>query len=108
MSDPTSPARFVVIAELSVPAEHKQDFLDLCRLDADGSVRDEPGCRQFDVLTFDEEPESVVLFEVYDDADAFAAHQKTPHYARYAEGVGRFGVERKRVRFMTRAHQGGR
>ncbi|MBE7211741.1 MAG: antibiotic biosynthesis monooxygenase [Gluconacetobacter diazotrophicus] len=107
MSDQTSPAAFVVIAELAVAPEHREAFLALCRLDADGSVNDEPGCRQFDVLEHDEEPDIVVLFEVYDDSKAFEAHQQTPHYAKFAEGVERFGVERRRVRFLGRAHRGG-
>ncbi len=95
-------APYVIIAEFEVRAEHKDEFLDLCRYDSTCSVRDEPGCRQFDALTIDDAPEAVVLYEVYDDKAAFEAHLATPHYATFASGVTRLDVTRKQVRFLTR------
>lgn len=93
---------YVIIAEFEVTAEHKQEFLELCRFDSTSSVRDEPGCRQFDALTIDDAPDAVVLYEVYDDKAAFDAHKATPHYATFAEGVKRLQVTQKQVRFLTR------
>ncbi|MFT4113421.1 putative quinol monooxygenase [Silvibacterium sp.] len=95
---------FVVIAEFHVPATHRSEFLDLCRYDADRSVADEPGCRQFDLSTSGEAPETVVLYEVYDDRAAFDYHLTTPHYAKFAEGVERYGVTKVSVRFFDRQH----
>jgi quinol monooxygenase YgiN len=43
-------------------------------------VRDEPGCRQFDVCTDPGQPDTVFLYELYDDLAAFEAHQTMPHY----------------------------
>ena len=93
---------FVVIAELQVPAEHRDAFLQLCQFDSEHSVAGEPGCRQFDVITQPEAPETIVLYEVYDDRAAFDAHLTMPHYAAFAEGVERFHVEKTNVRFFTR------
>ena len=93
---------YVVIAEFEVSSAQREEFLELCRYDSACSVRDEPGCRQFDALTIDEAPEAVVLYEVYDDKAAFDAHLATPHYATFAEGVTRLGVTQKQVRFLTR------
>ena len=46
-------------------------------------MRDEPGCRQFDVVTPDGGADRVVLYEIYDDAAAFEAHKHTPHFASF-------------------------
>lgn len=101
MPDPA--ALFVVLAEFSVPAEHKAEFLKLCAFDATSSVRDEPGCRQFEAHTVEDAPEAVILYEVYDDRAAFDAHLQTPHYATFADGVERLGVAKVQVRMLTPA-----
>ena len=93
---------YVIIAEFEVSTANRQEFLELCRYDGTSSVRDEPGCRQFDALTIDETPDAVVLYEVYADRAAFDAHLATPHYATFAEGVKRLEVIEKQVRFLTR------
>ena len=95
---------FVVIAEFAVPAEHRREFLDLCRFDGERSVADEPGCQQFDVSTADEASEAVVLYEVYNDRASFDIHLTMPHYATFAEGVDRLGVRKTNVRFFSRQH----
>jgi quinol monooxygenase YgiN len=50
---------------------------------ARASARDEPGCRQFDVVIPDGDHERVVLYEIYDDAAAFEAHKRTRHFAAF-------------------------
>jgi len=76
---------FVVIAEFEVKSAGMADFLALAHDDADHSVADETGCRQFDVVSF---PDStrVLFYEVYDDRDAFDRHLETPHLARFRAG----------------------
>ncbi len=101
MSDQPTP--FVVLAELSVSQPHRAEFLELCAFDSRSSVQNEPGCRQFDVLTSESTPESIVLYEVYDSKAAFDAHLATPHYATFAEGVARLGVTKIQVRFLDRS-----
>ncbi len=99
---PNPPKSFVVIAELSVPPPHRAEFLELCAFDSRSSVENEPGCRQFDVLTMESKPEAVVLYEVYDSKATFDTHLATPHYATFAEGVARLGVTKTQVRFLDR------
>jgi len=93
---------FVVIAEFEVSPYHKAEFLEVCGFDSVRSTEDEAGCRQFDVLTTEDSPTSVVLYEVYDDRAAFDVHVTMPHYAVFAEAVKRMGVETKAVRFFAR------
>ena len=44
------------------------------------ATRAEPGCRDFVALRGTEDPDSFVLYERYESADAFKAHQASPHF----------------------------
>ena len=68
--------------------------------DARCSVRDEPGCRRFDVLIPKDGEGSLTFYEVYDDADALAAHRQTPHYATFAAVAEEAEVERTITPFI--------
>jgi autoinducer 2-degrading protein len=72
-------AHFALIVEFEVKPETIERFLTLITENARKSVANEPGCRQFDVMRVQDEPNKIVLYEVYDDAAAFEAHGKTPH-----------------------------
>jgi quinol monooxygenase YgiN len=50
-------------------------------------ARSEPGCRLFHVGVDPKDATHVLLYEVYADADAFAAHQATAHFKRYVAEV---------------------
>ena len=49
--------------------------------------RKEPGNIRFDVLHDNKEPNRFILYEVYQDADAAAAHKETEHYKKWRETV---------------------
>ena len=44
------------------------------------ATRAEPGCHDFVALRGSEDPDSFVLYERYASADAFEAHQASPHF----------------------------
>jgi quinol monooxygenase YgiN len=44
------------------------------------ATRAEPGCLDFVALRGTEDPDSFVLYERYDSAGAFKAHQASPHF----------------------------
>ena len=67
----TSTHGFVIIAEFEVKPDSLEQFLELARTDASHSVEREPGCRQFDITLDREQPNRVVLYEIYDDEAAF-------------------------------------
>jgi autoinducer 2-degrading protein len=48
--------------------------------------RNEPGIVQFDIARSKEHPERFVLWEVYADDAALAAHAQTEHFKRLALG----------------------
>lgn len=49
--------------------------------------RQEPGNVRFDVLQSNTDPTQFVLYEVYADEEAAAAHKKTEHYLKWREEV---------------------
>jgi (4S)-4-hydroxy-5-phosphonooxypentane-2,3-dione isomerase len=76
---------FVIIVEFRLVPGSLEKLLHLIDDNANASVRDEPGCQRFDVLTPTGEKDRVVLYEIYDDRAAFEAHLRTPHFARFNE-----------------------
>lgn len=72
-----------VIVWFEVRPDSGPAFLDLVRQNAHASVRDEPGCRRFDVCADPDRPGDVFLYELYDDKAAFEAHMTTPHFISF-------------------------
>ncbi|MES1202044.1 MAG: antibiotic biosynthesis monooxygenase [Pseudomonadota bacterium] len=56
------------------------------------SCRAEPGCRAFDVSFDAIEPEKMRVFEVFDDAAAYAAHDASPHVAAWRQARAALGA----------------
>lgn len=78
---------FVLTVQIRIKPENVDAFMKAV-LENARNARNEPGCRQFEVLVDPQERTRVMLFEVYDDESAFEAHQQTAHFKKYlAEGV---------------------
>ncbi len=71
---------FVVVVDFQLKPGMGKQFRALIDVNADASVRDEPGCLQFDVLEPEGEEGRVLLYEIYADQAAFDAHLKTEHF----------------------------
>ncbi len=81
--------RLVVYVEFEIAPDKVDDFFRLVCVNAAASARDEPGCRQFDVMR-DQDParaNMITLYEVYDDDAAFDAHRQTPHFKVFSDGI---------------------
>jgi quinol monooxygenase YgiN len=77
----------VLQVELLVRPGNEQEFTQRLMQNARAS-RGEPGCRQFEVLVDPDDARRMMLFEVYDDEQAFAGHQQTAWFKAYvAEAV---------------------
>jgi len=89
-------SRLVILVDFKVrPADHEK-FARLITENAAASVKNEPGCRQFDVLI----PEGIatgqfVLYEIYDDQAAFDAHLKSQHFKAFDAATVGMVVDRK-------------
>lgn len=74
---------FAVWVQFDVKPGLLPAFLEAARLDAQGSVGNEPGCHRFDILQDPDVPDRVYFYEVYEDEAAFAAHREMPHFKTY-------------------------
>ena len=75
-----------------VKPEAVEPFMEATRLNHEGSVN-EPGNVRFDVIQSQEDPTRFVLYEVFEDANAAAAHKLTPHYLTWKETVTEWMAE---------------
>lgn len=98
--------KFVLIVEFDVEQESVARFTEIIARNAQASVRDEPGCHQFDVLHQAGQPTRFVLYEMYDDEDAFEAHRATPHFAAFNDQAADMIVNRASQR-LHRIAKGG-
>lgn len=95
---------YVVCVTFEIDPDQADAFMPLMMKNAQTSLADEPGCRQFDVLTDPERPTEVFLYELYDDADAFQLHLKSDHFRSFDAAVGPMIVA-KNVKTYTQVTQ---
>ena len=78
---------FVLVVNIRIKPDGVESFMQKLGENA-AAARKEPGCRQFEVLVDPEDKTRVMLFEVYDDQQAFEAHQAGAAFKKYlAEAV---------------------
>ena len=78
---------YVVTVTFRFDPAQREAFLPLMLENARRSRDDEPGCRQFDVCVDDARPDTVFLYELYDDRAAFDAHLDSAHFRSFAAAV---------------------
>ena len=74
---------FSLVVQMEVRPDRREEFLAGMAANAEAAVRDEPGCLRFDICSVDGDENRFVLYELYTDADAFAAHKAAPHFAEW-------------------------
>lgn len=91
---------YVVCVHVHVKPEHRQPFVEATLENARDTIQ-EPGNLRFDVLGQADDPDRFLLYEVYRDEAAVAAHKATPHYARWAATVSPWMAEpRKGLKYV--------
>lgn len=75
---------YVVSVEFEIRPDAFAAFKPLMVENARASLRDEKGCRHFDVCAPIDGASKVILYEIYDDEAAFQAHLAAPHYKSFA------------------------
>ena len=83
MTKPT----FAIAVTFRIRPEHLDAFRTRVQQQARDSVRLEPGCTQFDVLSDESDANVIFLYETYKDADAFVEHRTTPHFLDFDKQV---------------------
>jgi autoinducer 2-degrading protein len=74
---------FSLVVQMEVRPGRREEFLAGIAANAEASVADEPGCLRFDSSSVDGDENRFLLYELYRDAEAFAAHKAAPHFARW-------------------------
>ena len=74
---------FVIMVDFRLRAGAQSDFRRMVDANALASVRNEPGCRRFDVVEPEGEPGRILLYEIYDDETAFEAHRHAMHFLEF-------------------------
>ena len=82
----------IVHVHVRVRPGRAADFLAATLVNARASLG-EPGVLRFDVIQDNDDPDHVVLVEVYRDAEAAAAHKLEPHYATWRDTVAEMMAE---------------
>ena len=90
---------FVVCVEFEIMPRHLDDFLAAMLRNAAQSDSLEAGCQQFDVWQGQQNPNTVFLYEIYDDEAAFEAHKAARHYHEFNHAIDGM-VVKKSVRFL--------
>ena len=78
---------YVIIAPIQIKPGFKDQFIAAVTEDAQGSVRDEPGCLRFDVIQDAIDVNRIWLYEVYKDEAAFQAHTQAPHFLKFRDTI---------------------
>jgi quinol monooxygenase YgiN len=73
---------YALVVNLQVKPENVDAFMRHLMANAK-AAREEPGCRQFEVLVDPNDRTRLMLYEVYADEQAFEHHQLTPHFKKY-------------------------
>jgi len=69
-------AKLAIIATIKTGPGKRSEYLKHLRAHAERCRASEPGTLQFEILTPHDDPDGVMLYEVYADPDAFEAHWK--------------------------------
>jgi (4S)-4-hydroxy-5-phosphonooxypentane-2,3-dione isomerase len=77
---------YVVCVTVWVKPGSEAEFIEKTRVNHIGT-RQEIGNLRFDVLQRVDDPTQFFLYEAYQTAEDFTAHQQTPHYVAWKDGV---------------------
>lgn len=92
---------YVVIVEFVLNPGFSMSFRDRVRRQAADSLALEPDCHVFDVFIDTQCENSVLLYELYSDRDAFDAHLASQHFRDFDADV-RDWISSKQVRTYSR------
>ena len=85
---------FVIVVDIKIKPGEMANFRRLIDANAKASVREEKGCRRFDVLANPKDANRILLYEIYDDRAAFDAHMKTRHFAVFNDASAPLVVDK--------------
>ncbi len=91
---------YAVCVTFELKPAHAAEFLERVGRQAKNSLEREAGCHRFDVCASPDR-QTVFLYELYSDRDAFDLHLKSDHFLEF-DAATREMVDRKDVRTFDR------
>jgi autoinducer 2-degrading protein len=92
--------QLVLLVEFRIHPAHIVEFETAILSNAATSLKNEAGCRRFDVCRDPQDAALFFLYEIYDDQAAIDAHLKSAHYLAF-DSASRDWVEQKTVQKMV-------
>jgi quinol monooxygenase YgiN len=86
---------FIMLVKLQVKPELVGEFRDAILTNAELSVQRDWGCVRFDVLQQQDDPTRWVLYEVYEQEQAWVDHRAAAHFLAFKEVGDRAIVNRE-------------
>lgn len=90
---------FAVVVTFTLKPGQRDVFMPLMLENALVSKCDESDCRRFDVCTDPASPDTVLLYELYNDAAAFQAHLDTAHFKDFDAAAAPLIAEKRVLTF---------
>ncbi len=85
-------------AELEIDPEYLPEYLELLREGISTSVAVEPGVLSLYAMADKDNPNKIMVFEVYASKEAYESHISSPHFLKYKNGT----LEMVRSLILTR------
>ena len=74
---------YVVTVALQVELENLDEFRHEILNNAQRTLSEEAGCRQFEVMVAENDPTHIFLYEIYGSKDAYQSHLTTDHFKKF-------------------------
>jgi len=74
---------YVRVADIEIDPARREAFCAALSQEIETSIRVEPGVLALHAVHAKDNPAHIVVFEIYADVAAYAAHLETPHFAAY-------------------------
>ena len=84
----------IAAVEYDIVPGQVDNFLAALKENGAASVK-EPGCREFDIMVSQTDPNHVFILEVYDNAAAVEAHIATDHFKKYKAATAGMTTKRE-------------
>lgn len=91
-------SKLAIVATIKVVPGKRDEYLTHLRAHAERCLSGEPGTLQFDILLPHDDPDAVMLYEVYASTEAFQAHWTGASMARIREDAKDLQVSLKGTR----------
>jgi autoinducer 2-degrading protein len=90
---------YINTVDLDIIPDQMSKFIELAKENGAASIQ-EPGCREFNIMVLDGNPNHVFVYEVYDNEDALKAHLSADHFKKFIAATANM-VSGRNVRMMS-------